>query len=173
MESNINDQPERYFLGFIRTRRVNQKVSNELRSLIIAALNHGRNFTEIKTLFNGLIEKIPNDGNHEAKLTGEQKESLCDILEEDCSRTIQRTCDLFLERHNLRIDKKFFIYETGFQVNMICLYGRELTGIRATKIVSALRSRNYSVSCTISYEGMVNVKINERAYNAECFLEYF
>ncbi|KII72487.1 hypothetical protein RF11_09735 [Thelohanellus kitauei] len=31
MENNINDQPERYFLSFIRRRRVNQIVSNELR----------------------------------------------------------------------------------------------------------------------------------------------
>ncbi|KII74838.1 hypothetical protein RF11_07029 [Thelohanellus kitauei] len=56
---------------------------------------------------------------------------------------------------------------------MICLYGRELTGDRSTRIVPALRSRNYSVSCTISCEGMVNFKIIERAYKAEYFLEYF
>ncbi|KII62830.1 hypothetical protein RF11_09007 [Thelohanellus kitauei] len=68
--------------------------------------------------------------------------------------------------------KVFFIDETGFQVNMICRYGRELTGVRATRVVPTLRSRNYSVACTMSCEGMVNFKIRERAYNAECFLEY-
>ncbi|KII74107.1 hypothetical protein RF11_08485 [Thelohanellus kitauei] len=55
---------------------------------------------------------------------------------------------------------------------MICRYGRELTGIRATRIALALRSRNYSVACTMSCEGMVNFKISETAYNTERFLEY-
>ncbi|KII63926.1 hypothetical protein RF11_07773 [Thelohanellus kitauei] len=49
------------------------------------------------------MEKSPKGGNHRAKLTDEQKESLCDIVEEDCSLTIQRICDLFFERHNIRI----------------------------------------------------------------------
>ncbi|KII71875.1 hypothetical protein RF11_13435 [Thelohanellus kitauei] len=169
----------------------------------------------------GRIEKLPKGGNHRGKLTDQQKESLCDILEEDCWRTIQRICDLFFERHNILIgrstatrcfrdfhytlkvlrpiperrndpqnilarkeyainflriapdrQKVFFIDETGFQVNMICRYGRELTGVRTTRVVPALRSRNYSVACTMSCEGMVNFKIRERAYNAECFLEY-
>ncbi|KII74561.1 hypothetical protein RF11_16171 [Thelohanellus kitauei] len=66
----------------------------------------------------------------------------------------------------------YIIDETGFQVKMICLYGRELTGIRATRIVLALRSRNYSVASTMSWEGMVNFNIDERAYFAERFLEY-
>ncbi|KII65939.1 hypothetical protein RF11_12280 [Thelohanellus kitauei] len=100
MEININDQPERYCLSFIRTRRVDQTVSNELLSLIIAVLNHGKNFTE-----KGRIEKLPKGVNLRAKLTDKQKESLCDILEEDCSPTIQRICDLFLERHNIRIGR--------------------------------------------------------------------
>ncbi|KII68018.1 hypothetical protein RF11_02020 [Thelohanellus kitauei] len=204
--------------------RANQTVPNELRSLIIAPLNNGKNFTEIKTLFNvsvptarkinkiyqreGGIKKLQDSGYHRANLTDEQKESLCDILEEDCSRTIQIICDLFFERYNIRIgrstatrcfkdfhytlklvrpfperrndpqnilarkeyainflriapdrQKVFFIDETGFQVNMICRYGRELTGV-----VPALRSRNYSVACTMSCEGMVNFKISERAY---------
>ncbi|KII64918.1 hypothetical protein RF11_06129 [Thelohanellus kitauei] len=98
------------------------------------------------------MEKLPNGGNHRAKLTDEQKESLCDILEKDCSSTIQRICDRFFERHNIRIEgiihelsenssasiNFFFIDETGFQVNMICLYGGELTGVRVTRVVPAL-----------------------------------
>ncbi|KII73914.1 hypothetical protein RF11_15616 [Thelohanellus kitauei] len=41
----------------------------------------------------------------------------------------------------------------------------KLTGIRATRVVHALRSGNYSVTCTMSLEGMVNFKIDEMAYN--------
>ncbi|KII67216.1 hypothetical protein RF11_05368 [Thelohanellus kitauei] len=66
----------------------------------------------------------------------------------------------------------FFIDETCFQVNMNCWYGRELNGVRATGSVPALRFRNYCVAYTMSCEGMVNFKIDERAYNAECSLEY-
>ncbi|KII68785.1 hypothetical protein RF11_12060 [Thelohanellus kitauei] len=150
MENNINDQPERYFLK---------------------------------------------------KSTDEEKESLCDNLEDDCSHPIRRICDLCFERHNIRSEdplqrvdiyfhctlkilrpiserrnvpqnilawkenamnflriaagrhKDFFVDETGF---------RKLTGIRATRVVLASRSLNYSVACTMSYEGMVNFKISER-----------
>ncbi|KII62182.1 hypothetical protein RF11_14435 [Thelohanellus kitauei] len=121
MESNINDQPERYFVSFMRTRRVNQTVSNKLRSLIVATLNNGKNFTEIRTLFNvsvptvrkiymmhqreGRIEKLPKGCNPRAKSPDERKESLCDILDEDCSGTILRICDLFFERYNIRIGR--------------------------------------------------------------------
>ncbi|KII73992.1 hypothetical protein RF11_00080 [Thelohanellus kitauei] len=40
-----------------------------------------------------------------SKLTDEQKESLCDILEEECVRTSQRICDMFFEKHNIRIGR--------------------------------------------------------------------
>ncbi|KII67124.1 hypothetical protein RF11_00481 [Thelohanellus kitauei] len=51
------------------------------------------------------MEKRPKGGNNRAKLTDEQKESFCGILEEDCSPTIQRICDLFLRRHHIRIGR--------------------------------------------------------------------
>ncbi|KII69012.1 hypothetical protein RF11_09953 [Thelohanellus kitauei] len=112
----------------------------------------------------GRIDKLSKGGKHRAKFTDEQKESLCDILEEDFSPTIQRICDLRDDPQNalatrqygmnfLRIApyrKKKFIDETGFQVKMICLYGQEITGYREKRIVLALRSRNYSVACTNS-----------------------
>ncbi|KII67707.1 hypothetical protein RF11_07334 [Thelohanellus kitauei] len=117
MESNINDQHEMYFLSFTRTRRVNQTVSNELRLLIIAALNHRKNFQKFKLyLIDGRIEKLPKGGNHRAKLTDEQKESLCGILEEDCSRTIQRICYLLFERHNIQIGRS--IATIGFRLSV-------------------------------------------------------
>ncbi|KII69505.1 hypothetical protein RF11_15409 [Thelohanellus kitauei] len=121
MESNIYDQPKMYFLSFIRTRLVKQTVSYELQCLIISALNHGKNFTLIKILFNARIqtariiykiyhrdsriEIFLKGGNRRSKLTDEQKESLFDILEEDYSHTIQRICDLFFERQNIRIGR--------------------------------------------------------------------
>ncbi|KII63752.1 hypothetical protein RF11_14569 [Thelohanellus kitauei] len=112
-----------------------------------------------------MVEKFPKSGNRTAKLTDEQKKSLCDILEEDCSRTIQRICDPCFESPGST--KGFIIGETCFQVNMIRRYGRELIGILATRICHALRSRNYSVSHTMSCEDMVNFKISESVYNAE------
>ncbi|KII66714.1 hypothetical protein RF11_03536 [Thelohanellus kitauei] len=66
----------------------------------------------------------------------------------------------------------FFIDETGFQVNMICRYGREPTGIPPTRVVLALMSRKYSDAGSMSCLGMINFKIIETAYNTECFSEY-
>ncbi|KII69555.1 hypothetical protein RF11_04495 [Thelohanellus kitauei] len=54
--------------------------------------------------------------------------------------------------------KLFFIDETGFQE------------FEPTRVVPALRSRNYSVVYVMSCEGMVNFKISEWAYINECFL---
>ncbi|KII71674.1 hypothetical protein RF11_11476 [Thelohanellus kitauei] len=148
------------------------------------------------------MEKRLKGGNNRAKLADEQKELLwdiriCNLFFERHQIRIGRSTDarcfkLLLYIKNPPVNSRkaqdgichelsenssdrqifFFIDETGFLVNMICLYGRELTGIRATRIVLAWRYRKYYVACTISCELMVNFKINERAYNAECFLEY-
>ncbi|KII73892.1 hypothetical protein RF11_12945 [Thelohanellus kitauei] len=147
MESNINDQPEMYFLSFIRTSLPKSK-------------------KYIKSITDGRIEKLPKGADHREKLTNEPKESLCDILEEKGANDPKK----ILARKEyvmnfLRIaqdrQKVFFIDETGFQANMICRYGRELTGIRAT-----------SRSGITVLKDMVNFKISDTAYNTEWYLEY-
>ncbi|KII68826.1 hypothetical protein RF11_03031 [Thelohanellus kitauei] len=66
----------------------------------------------------------------------------------------------------------YFIDDSGFQLKMICLYGRELTKMRATKVVLALRSRDYCVTCTMSCEGMnglvgqANSKFAEKIFSS-------
>jgi transposase len=50
--------------------------------------------------------------------------------------------------------KIFFIYEVGFNVCMRSSQGRSLKGTRAIKIVSSLRSRNISLCCVITKNGI-------------------
>ncbi|KII71454.1 hypothetical protein RF11_16324 [Thelohanellus kitauei] len=115
-------------------------MSNELRLLIIAALNHGNNGIcdlFLRAIIYESIDPLQHKGATTLKYTS--REGICHEL-----------LSISPDRQE----------------------GRELTEIRATRVVLTLRSRNFSVGCTISCEAMVNFKISERAYNSELFLEY-
>jgi len=68
--------------------------------------------------------------------------------------------------------KIFFIDEVGFNISMRARRGRSQVGTRAVQIVPGLRTRNVLVCACISKNGVLNHKIETRAFNINLFLSY-
>jgi transposase len=65
--------------------------------------------------------------------------------------------------------KIYFIDEVGFNVSMRARRGRSQRGSRAIQVVPAIRSRNISVCCCMSKEGMYHYKAQTRPFNGNLF----
>lgn len=68
--------------------------------------------------------------------------------------------------------KIFYLDETGFCISMRSKYGRALLNDTPQKSTISLRSKNISVACCMSSDGVVYYESQERAYNRECFGQY-
>ena len=62
-----------------------------------------------------------------------------------------------------------FIDETGFNVSMRTSRGRSAVGTPAVLVVPQIRSRNISVCCAISKNGIVYYKSQDFAFNSQTF----
>ena len=94
----------------------------------------------------------------------------------NCARTIDIRANYareFMELLSNTDDSKiFFLDEVGFSISMRSRRGRSLVGSRAIQNVTSLRSRNISVCCAISKNGILTYKSQERAFNTETFSEF-
>ncbi|KAI5151716.1 hypothetical protein ENBRE01_2334 [Enteropsectra breve] len=66
----------------------------------------------------------------------------------------------------------YFIDEVGFNLSMRIKRGRSPVGTRATQIVTNLRTKNYSVACTMSKRGTFYYDARDSAFNAVKFEVY-
>lgn len=81
--------------------------------------------------------------------------------------------DEFMRVISLIDDSKiFFIDEVGFNVSMRSKRGRSYIGKPAIQVVPTIRSRNISVCCSISKNGILEFKAQARAFNTNYFLEF-
>ncbi|KAF7684942.1 hypothetical protein CDIK_4309 [Cucumispora dikerogammari] len=65
-----------------------------------------------------------------------------------------------------------FIDEVGFSVSMRSRHGRSSLGTTPSVSVQNIKSKNISVCCAMTKDGIVYKKINTRAYNTLSFLGY-
>jgi transposase len=63
----------------------------------------------------------------------------------------------------------YFLDEVGFNVSMRARRGRSQRGQRAVQVVPAIRSRNISVCCCMSKEGIYYYKAQTRPFNGSLF----
>lgn len=66
----------------------------------------------------------------------------------------------------------YFVDEVGFNVSMRCKRGRSLHGSNAVQKVSALRTRNISVCCAISKNGISKYYAQTTAFNTNNFTTF-
>ena len=79
--------------------------------------------------------------------------------------------ELFMELYAEHDENKFFfVDEVGFSVSMRSRRGRSAAGTRAVHVVRGLRTKNMSVCCVMSREGIINYKVQPRAFNNETFV---
>ncbi|KII63767.1 hypothetical protein RF11_15001 [Thelohanellus kitauei] len=106
----------------------------------------------------------------------QKAESLCDILAEDCSRKIQRICDLFFERHNILIGRStatrcFRDFHYTLKILWLIPEWRNETQNILARKEYAMNFRRIS-RIDIKFFLYTKPFFNERVYNAECVLEY-
>lgn len=65
-----------------------------------------------------------------------------------------------------------FIDEVGFNISMRSRRGRSLRGTRAVQTVSALRSKNISVCCAMSKNGVILYHSQATAFNTLCYKNF-
>lgn len=95
-------------------RRQNTKISNEVRTLIIRAMNDGSSAVQIGRHFNVLPDtvrkiyrayKITNEvnkrsvGHRPKKFTQEEQEEICNLIDEDCTMTLKQIKTKLLEQN--------------------------------------------------------------------------
>jgi transposase len=73
---------------------------------------------------------------------------------------------------NIDDSKIIFLDEVGFNISMRSKRGRAVRGQTPVVKVPVLRSRNISVCCAMTKNGILFKEINTRAYNAQSFLGY-
>lgn len=98
-------------------RRQNNKISNEVRALIIRGMNDGSSPTLIGRQFNVLPNtvrkiyktyKVTNEmkkrsvGHRPKKLTLEEQERICNLIDEDCTLTLRQIKTRMLEQNPQR-----------------------------------------------------------------------
>jgi len=66
----------------------------------------------------------------------------------------------------------FFVDEVGFNVSMRCKRGRSLVGTPAIQVVPGLRSRNISVCCAMTKDGIVSFKTQTSAFRVQTFSDF-
>ena len=66
----------------------------------------------------------------------------------------------------------YFIDEVGFNVSMRLSRGRSVKGSRAVKVVPSIRSRNISVCCAISREGITHYHAQTKSCNTDYFIDF-
>lgn len=78
-------------------------------------------------------------------------------------------CYSFLSLDDERV---VFLDEFGVNCSMRCKYGRSLVGTAPRKIVTTIRSKNYSVCAAIKKNSILNFKVLNGSYNSERFCVY-
>jgi transposase len=73
---------------------------------------------------------------------------------------------------NMAEREMYFLDETGIQIFSRASYGRSPKGIRATKNVASIRSRNYSIASAMNHESLYMFEIQDKAYNSEDYLSF-
>jgi len=210
-------------------------ISNEIRKLIIEKLDEGQPPKDVSILFNvnydtvrSIYRTYKKDGRFEKKKTGhrrsllsdQQKEQICDWVDEDCTLTLEQLKRKCLDEFNISLSistveralkafhytikrvhripnrrndpsviqqrfdyainynrmmterKKIFLDETGIQIFSRASYGRAPKGLRATKRVAQLRTRNHSIASVMNQESLYFFEIQNKAYNSEDYSEF-
>jgi transposase len=211
-------------------------IPNEIRNLIIERLNDGQPPKDVSLLYDVKYETVRSiyktylkDGRVEKKKTGhrksllsdQQKEKICDWVDDDCHLTLEQLKRKCLEEFNISLsvstveralkefhytikrvhripnrrndssviqkrfdyainynrmmverEKIFFLDETGIQIFSRASYGRSPRGVRATKRVAQLRTRNYSIASVMNQESLYFFEIQNKAYNSEDYSEF-
>lgn len=79
----------------------------------------------------------------------------------------------FIEWQAEMNDSNFmFLDEVGFNVSMRSKRGWSASGKPATQVVPSIRSRNITICCTISRNGIVTYEYADGAFNQHLFLNY-
>ena len=66
----------------------------------------------------------------------------------------------------------YFVDEVGFNVSMRCKKGRSKVGTPAIQVVPGLRSRNISVCCAMTKEGIAKFVCQTTAFKTETFADF-
>jgi transposase len=176
--------------------RTKQKISDELRKLIIDEMNSGSKPKKVAEIFKvqeSAVRKIyktfqkdgrvtkKKTGKRRSKLSDEQKEKLCDWVDDDCQLTLQQLVAKCFEEWQIVLSPstvarglKHFHYSlfTGIQIFSRNSYGRSPKGTRATKNVASIRSRNYSIATAMNHESLYMFEIQDQAYNSEDYVSF-
>jgi transposase len=88
-------------------------------------------------------------------------------LARNTPQNLRLTRDYAIEFGELDESRLFFLDEMGVQFTMRHKYGRSIVGTPARKIVTAIRSKNFSVSAIMSRNGLYHFEIQNRPYNSE------
>lgn len=214
-------------------------VNNEDRKRIIMAYLDGKDEIEISNLLQinrntihtiikiylseGRIDAKPRGGTRRKSLEPEDKNFIKNLIDENCSITInsikdklhtdlnkevsrstitraisnfeytyKMVCRIPEKRNDETVfeirkqyameymrlltetnqNKILFIDEVGFNITMRSRKGRSKKNTRAIQIVKNIRSRNISVCCCLSINGIVHYKTQDHAFNEVAFYDY-
>ena len=66
----------------------------------------------------------------------------------------------------------YFVDKVGFKVSMRCKHGRSFRGTNALQTAAGIRSRNISVCCNITKNGIAEYHAQTTPYNTTSFLSF-
>ncbi|KII74387.1 hypothetical protein RF11_13309 [Thelohanellus kitauei] len=116
-------------------RRTYKSVSNECFQHIVNAISHNSSISAVSQMF---AFKISAGGNLAKLFDSDEESILCDIVEEDCSLTLQNFSNRFYNITNKRISQHAE-FEKGFEtISMNSTKRRHLTWTEAERTSSKI-----------------------------------